>query len=29
MKLSWAPHRLGDDLLFDIPINRARPPACL
>jgi riboflavin biosynthesis pyrimidine reductase len=28
MKLSWRLHRLGDDLLFDIPVNRARPPAC-
>jgi riboflavin-specific deaminase-like protein len=28
MKLSWVLHRLGDDLLFDIPLHRARPPAC-
>jgi riboflavin-specific deaminase-like protein len=28
MKLSWTLHRLGEDLLFDIPLNRARPPAC-
>jgi len=28
MRLSWRPHRLGDDLLFDIPLHRARPPAC-
>ena len=28
MKLRWALHRLGEDLLFDIPLHRARPPAC-
>ncbi len=28
MKLSWNVHRLGDDLLLDIPLDRARPPAC-
>jgi riboflavin biosynthesis pyrimidine reductase len=28
MKLSWTLHHLGDDLLFDIPLHRARPPAC-
>lgn len=28
MRLRWTLHRLGDDLLFDIPLDRARPPAC-
>lgn len=28
MRLRWTPHRLGDDMLFDIEIDRARPPAC-
>ena len=28
MKLSWTLHTLGEDLLFDIPLHRARPPAC-
>jgi riboflavin-specific deaminase-like protein len=28
MRLSWRAHRLGDDVLFDIPLDRARPPAC-
>ncbi len=28
MRLEWTPHRLGCDLLLDIPINRTRPPAC-
>jgi len=28
MRLRWAVHRLGEDLLFDIPLDRARPPAC-
>jgi len=28
MKLAWTLHRLGEDLLFDIPLGRARPPAC-
>lgn len=29
LRLHWTLHRLGDDLLFDIPLHRARPPACL
>lgn len=28
MRLEWEVHRLGEDLLFDIPIRRARPPSC-
>jgi diaminohydroxyphosphoribosylaminopyrimidine deaminase / 5-amino-6-(5-phosphoribosylamino)uracil reductase len=28
MRLSWTVHRLGDDLLLDIPLGRAKPPAC-
>ncbi len=28
MKLAWTLHRLGADLLFDILLGRARPPAC-
>jgi hypothetical protein len=28
MRLAASLHRLGDDVLFDIAINRARPPAC-
>jgi riboflavin-specific deaminase-like protein len=28
MRLNWTMHRLGEDLLFDIPLDRARPPAC-
>lgn len=29
MRLAWTAHRLGGDLLFDIPLGRARPPACV
>jgi riboflavin biosynthesis pyrimidine reductase len=29
LRLEWTLHRLGDDVLFDIPIHRARPPTCL
>ena len=28
MRLAASLHRLGEDVLFDIAINRARPPAC-
>jgi len=28
MRLSWTHYPLGDDLLLDIPLHRARPPAC-
>ena len=28
MKLRWTVHRLGEDVLFDIPLHRVRPPAC-
>jgi diaminohydroxyphosphoribosylaminopyrimidine deaminase/5-amino-6-(5-phosphoribosylamino)uracil reductase len=28
MRLPWTQHRLGNDLLFDIALDRARPPAC-
>jgi riboflavin-specific deaminase-like protein len=28
MRLSWELHRLGEDVLLDIPLHRARPPAC-
>jgi riboflavin-specific deaminase-like protein len=28
MRLRWTCHRLGEDVLFDIPLHRARPPAC-
>lgn len=28
MRVSWTVHRLGDDVLLDIPLHRARPPAC-
>jgi diaminohydroxyphosphoribosylaminopyrimidine deaminase/5-amino-6-(5-phosphoribosylamino)uracil reductase len=28
MRLDWSLHRLGEDLLLDIAVNRARPPAC-
>ncbi len=28
MRLAWTQHRLGEDLLFDIMLGRARPPAC-
>ena len=28
MRLRWSLHRLGDDVLFDIPLHRARPPTC-
>jgi diaminohydroxyphosphoribosylaminopyrimidine deaminase/5-amino-6-(5-phosphoribosylamino)uracil reductase len=28
LRLDWSIHRLGDDLLFDIPLARARPPVC-
>ena len=29
MRLQWTLHKLGEDVLFDIPLHRARPPACL
>jgi riboflavin-specific deaminase-like protein len=29
MRLTWTPHLLGRDVLFDIPLHRARPPACI
>lgn len=29
MRLRWSLHRLGEDLLFDIPLDRARPPTCI
>jgi diaminohydroxyphosphoribosylaminopyrimidine deaminase / 5-amino-6-(5-phosphoribosylamino)uracil reductase len=29
MRLAWTPYMLGADMLFDIPISRARPSACL
>jgi len=29
MKLRWTLHTLGEDVLFDIALGRARPPACL
>ena len=28
MRLNWTEHRLGGDLLLDIALGRARPPAC-
>jgi riboflavin-specific deaminase-like protein len=28
MRLDWSLHRLGEDILLDIAVNRARPPAC-
>jgi riboflavin-specific deaminase-like protein len=28
LRLRWALHRLGEDLLFDIPLHRVRPPTC-
>ncbi|MDA8253873.1 MAG: RibD family protein [Rhodospirillales bacterium] len=28
MRLAWTPYRLGEDLLLDIALHRARPPAC-
>ena len=28
MRLGWSVHRLGDDLLLDIPLHRARPAVC-
>lgn len=28
MRLDWTLHRLGADVLFDIALDRARPPAC-
>lgn len=28
MRLAWTMHKLGEDVLFDIAVNRARPPAC-
>jgi diaminohydroxyphosphoribosylaminopyrimidine deaminase / 5-amino-6-(5-phosphoribosylamino)uracil reductase len=28
LRLSWDLHRLGDDVLFDIPLGRAKPPSC-
>lgn len=28
MRLGWTLHHLGDDLLLDIPLGRAKPPMC-
>lgn len=28
LRLAWTPHRLGADMLFDIRLDRARPPSC-
>ena len=28
LRLRWTLHKLGEDVLFDIPLHRARPPAC-
>lgn len=28
LRFDWTVHRLGADLLLDIPLHRARPPAC-
>jgi riboflavin-specific deaminase-like protein len=28
LRLDWTLHRLGDDVLFDIRLDRARPPTC-
>jgi diaminohydroxyphosphoribosylaminopyrimidine deaminase / 5-amino-6-(5-phosphoribosylamino)uracil reductase len=28
LRCSWSVHRLGDDVLFDIPLERARPGMC-
>jgi riboflavin biosynthesis pyrimidine reductase len=28
LRLDWAVHRLGDDLLLDIPLARGKPPIC-
>ena len=28
LRLTWSVYRLGDDLLLDIPLGRARPPVC-
>src|SRR6185312_15204984 len=28
MRLDWAMHRLGSDLLLDIPLGRTRPASC-
>jgi riboflavin biosynthesis pyrimidine reductase len=28
LQLRWTLHRLGDDLLLDIPLDRARPNGC-
>lgn len=28
MRLDWTLHRLGEDVLFDIPLHRRRPPSC-
>ncbi len=28
MRLDWTVHHLGRDVLFDIPVQRQRPPAC-
>jgi diaminohydroxyphosphoribosylaminopyrimidine deaminase/5-amino-6-(5-phosphoribosylamino)uracil reductase len=28
MRLTWTPYVLGQDMLFDIPLHRSRPPAC-
>jgi diaminohydroxyphosphoribosylaminopyrimidine deaminase/5-amino-6-(5-phosphoribosylamino)uracil reductase len=28
LRLGWTPYALGEDVLFDIALDRARPPAC-
>ena len=28
MRLDWSMHRVGPDLLLDIPLDRARPASC-
>jgi riboflavin-specific deaminase-like protein len=28
LRVGWTVHALGDDLLFDIPLHRAKPPMC-
>ena len=28
LRLGWTLHALGEDVLFDIALDRARPPAC-
>jgi diaminohydroxyphosphoribosylaminopyrimidine deaminase/5-amino-6-(5-phosphoribosylamino)uracil reductase len=28
LRMHWVPHRLGEDLLLDIPLGRTRPPVC-